>query len=287
MVTKYYNRLRNFLKNIISNLKYFIKRKEYKKILSKNKVFKNSHIGERCFILGNGPSLKNVDFSKLTNEFTFSVNQLMRRDDFTSLNPNIHFWADENFFIGDSNKKEIEELITTMKKVYDTGAKVFYPISSMKFVNDNSLYFENRVFFHYSKLRMSDNYKGEIDFSKNTFGFGTVVQWCITLAIYMGFKEIYLLGCDNTAILACFNSFLQNDISENYTYSLSENERKRMANIVEISTMENTINAHLMTLYDYRALNNYCKRKGVKIINCSEKTLIDSLERGKLEDVLK
>ena len=31
--------------------------------------FKDKHKGERCFIIGNGPSLKKTDVSKLTNEF--------------------------------------------------------------------------------------------------------------------------------------------------------------------------------------------------------------------------
>lgn len=38
--------------------------------------FRNKHQGERCFILGNGPSLKNTDLSLLKNEITFGMNRI-------------------------------------------------------------------------------------------------------------------------------------------------------------------------------------------------------------------
>ena len=39
-------------------------------------AFHNIHQGKRCFILGNGPSLKQTDLSKLRNEYTFGMNRI-------------------------------------------------------------------------------------------------------------------------------------------------------------------------------------------------------------------
>lgn len=39
-------------------------------------ALKDTHRGQRCFIIGNGPSLKNTDLSKLKNEFTFGMNRV-------------------------------------------------------------------------------------------------------------------------------------------------------------------------------------------------------------------
>jgi hypothetical protein len=36
----------------------------------------NSHAGERCFIIGNGPSLRQTDLNKLQGEFTFGLNRI-------------------------------------------------------------------------------------------------------------------------------------------------------------------------------------------------------------------
>src|SRR5260221_13131801 len=38
-------------------------------------AFKDIHKGERAFIIGNGPSLKQTDLSKLKNEITFCMNR--------------------------------------------------------------------------------------------------------------------------------------------------------------------------------------------------------------------
>src|SRR5947209_3772250 len=38
--------------------------------------FKNIHQNKRCFIIANGPSLKNVDFSLLKDEYTIGMNRI-------------------------------------------------------------------------------------------------------------------------------------------------------------------------------------------------------------------
>ena len=37
---------------------------------------RGSHRGERAFIIGNGPSLRETDLSPLRNEFTFGLNRI-------------------------------------------------------------------------------------------------------------------------------------------------------------------------------------------------------------------
>ena len=38
--------------------------------------FAGPHVGERCFIIGNGPSLNQTDLSLLRSEFTFGLNRI-------------------------------------------------------------------------------------------------------------------------------------------------------------------------------------------------------------------
>lgn len=44
--------------------------------IKNNAKFHNMHLGERCFVLGNGPSLKDVNFSLLKDEFVFTCNRI-------------------------------------------------------------------------------------------------------------------------------------------------------------------------------------------------------------------
>ena len=38
--------------------------------------YHNKHRGRRCFLIGNGPSLKQTDMSRLKGEFTFGTNRI-------------------------------------------------------------------------------------------------------------------------------------------------------------------------------------------------------------------
>ncbi len=48
-------------------------RRESKRRLA---ALKDTHKGERCFVVGNGPSLKNTDLSKLKNDFCIGMNRI-------------------------------------------------------------------------------------------------------------------------------------------------------------------------------------------------------------------
>ncbi|HQL39176.1 MAG TPA: hypothetical protein PKV95_06830, partial [Anaerolineaceae bacterium] len=37
---------------------------------------RNQHAGKRCFIIGNGPSLRQTDLAKLRGEMTFGLNRI-------------------------------------------------------------------------------------------------------------------------------------------------------------------------------------------------------------------
>ncbi|MHB1481527.1 MAG: 6-hydroxymethylpterin diphosphokinase MptE-like protein, partial [Bellilinea sp.] len=39
-------------------------------------ALQDSHKGERCFVVGNGPSLRTTDLSKLKGEFSFGFNRI-------------------------------------------------------------------------------------------------------------------------------------------------------------------------------------------------------------------
>ena len=58
---------------------------------SKRKLaaLKDSHKGERCFVVGNGPSLKNTDLSKLKDDFSIGMNRIFLAADELNFTPDI------------------------------------------------------------------------------------------------------------------------------------------------------------------------------------------------------
>ena len=258
-----------------------------KELLYENKQYKNIHSGKRCFILGNGPSLKKVDFMDLSNEYVFTVNKFARSENASCVKSNYHFWADSNFF-KDDNTAETREVIDTMTNIAIDNADVvsFYPLSQREFVESHGIDKKIKVAYYSSPYRLEDHMNDEVDYSKLTFCFGTVVQWCITMAIYMGFSEIYLLGCDNTFIMTIIKSALRQNDESDYGYKISSVEKKRMEKLLDDNSLEQYVSIYLNNLKEYRLLFEYCTKRNIKLINCSAETVIDSIPRMSLADVL-
>lgn len=282
-----YYYLRNFGAAFIRFPLRCLCKKNYYKIIHSNSRFKNLHEGERCFILGNGPSIKKEDLTCLKNEYVFVVNQCTRLPFIQEINPNYYICIDNTFFNIDENKPEDRELLDTFIKLKDLSPELecFFPIEEKahfveKFGLDKLLninYFQRGLSFH-------GKYKRDINYAGPVAGFGTVVHNAITLAIYMGFKEIYLLGCDNTGIVVTIKTALNTVSDSEYAYSVSENEKKRMSKMIE-GKFEEYCKAYYYTVRDYRWLDGYCKKKGVELVNLSSETVIDSVKRSRLEKV--
>lgn len=148
--------------------------------------FKGLHQGERCFIVGTGPSLTVNDLNMLAynNEKCFSVNRIYKIFPKTMWRPD-YYVAVDTCMIEDL-AKEIAELPLEYKFI-PSKPKLYWMQDGL-----NTSVKINRIRGEYSdkNIRFSQNaerciYNGE-----------TVVYICMQLAVYMGFKEIYLLGID-------------------------------------------------------------------------------------------
>jgi len=145
-----------------------------------------------------------------------------------------------------------------------------------------------KVRFFYSDLQFRDGETKDIDFTRPVFALETVVQFCIQMAIYMGFEEIYLLGCDTTFIVGIIDSLLEKDVTS-YSYKVDESEKrfiKKMAEQRKDGGIESPFLSCARILHLYRELYKYCSDRNIKLVNCSSKTIIDSIPRQSLSSVL-
>ena len=83
----------------------------YKKNRDKLKALKNIHKGERCFIICNGPSLKEIDFSLLKNEFTLGMNRIYLMKEQNGFEPTYLGCVDKNSQILHLSKEVISRPI--------------------------------------------------------------------------------------------------------------------------------------------------------------------------------
>ncbi|MBE9525106.1 MAG: DUF115 domain-containing protein [Chloroflexi bacterium] len=146
-------------------------------------AFKDIHKGERCFIIGNGPSLKDTDISKLANEYTFGMNRIYLA---------FEDWGFQTSFLVSVNDLVIEQcvddfLALDMPRFFSWRSRRFFPQSLIT----NA---QPPIFLH-------TTYTGP-KFAKDACGRlwegATVTYICLQLAFYMGFEQVILIGVDHS-----------------------------------------------------------------------------------------
>ena len=263
--------------------------RELSRLIRQNEKYKNIHSGERCFIIGNGPSLKQQDLTLLSNEFVFTCNQIMRNPVYPQLRSNYHFFADPSFFRLKKDDAGDMEVYQLMQKINteDNRPTVFFAAEGYDFAKDFQLdqcldlnYFSHRLTF-------TDNFDLKLNFARFVPNLHTVVHYAIALAFYMGFSEIYLLGCDCTNVVTAVNTRLNDGDGAEYAYAISENEKRRMQKRNASIYMEDELRSFSEVFRAYRIFGNYADRRNIKLVNCTVGGLLDCLPRKSFEEVMK
>lgn len=142
-------------------------------------AYKNIHSGKRCFIIANGPSLKNIDFGLLKNEITIGMNRIYLMKAVNGF--------ESNYLVCDDDKSQLLQFTDE----YDNLKTINFYNWDLRNIFKNK---KNHVF-----IKGKHNPKFSKDLIKEPFGSGhSVTYTCIQLAYYMGFKEVYIIGKDHS-----------------------------------------------------------------------------------------
>lgn len=218
---------------------------------SKLKKFKDIHRGERCFIVGTGPSLLMRDLELIKGEYSFSVNSIVLSFEDTDWRPTYYAIQDRFGY---------EKLKNSIKRA--NMPYIFNGISNKRMTPVMDI--ENIPF----PLNLLDHGKAIprhiTKFSENAFKVvyagHSITYSAMELAVYMGFKEIILLGVD------C-------------DYSKSINH-------VKAYSAQDDINAAYLMRESYKVAKKYADEHGLKILNATRNAKLDVFEKVNLEDLL-
>lgn len=168
------------LLNYRYNRRFFEASKEIKNL-------QNVHKGERCFIVATGPSINKTDFNLIKNETIFGVNTLYKTLDKIKIKCKYYLVSDR--VIWNDNSKELMDINTTLFLCYVASRQYFKTKTNSK----------KDPFLIKGKKTISLLNSFPKDISKYVYVNGpTVVFIALQIAYYLGFKEVYLLGCDST-----------------------------------------------------------------------------------------
>lgn len=172
--------------------------------------------------------------------------------------------VDNNYWEDATHKKyllEIAEQYSEKPPVFITDIRAFDIFSNMQNI-------KKTIYLHAKKYPVKSI---DVVLHKNTYGLMNVVSVCIASAIYMGFKEIYLLGCD-------YNAFC--NFGRGHCYDDEEELKGISYNLAFYLKYY-----HLTTEFHY-LIAKFAKENDIRIINLTDVSLLDAYPRAPVNSVL-
>ena len=161
-------------------LDYHLKRlnPRFNQHMDRLRQFKDKHQGERCFIIGNGPSLNQTDLSRLRDEYTFGLNRIYLL--FPKLGFTTSYFVSINRLVLEQFAAEIAAQVPVAKFTSWENQSITQSIPDMFY-----FYRHNNAGFHQ-------------DITQGLWGGATVTYVTMQIAYYMGFKQVILIGVDHS-----------------------------------------------------------------------------------------
>lgn len=218
----------------------------------------NSHPGEMCFVIGNGPSLTAEDLTTLheNDVDTFAVNRIFKIFPQTPWRPTYYVSTDAVMIrdtLSDVEAIPSEKFIPLQNKYY-LGIKV-----------------RGAHYFFRNDLRDNDQPEGfGLDCTEQVNMRGTVTIACIQLAIHMGYRKICLLGIDHNfdKVITENGEVVIDPGVKNYFCDGYDDD---VANEVQ-HDLGNTTRA-------YMDVRRFCDAHGITVLNASRQTKLQVFDR--------
>lgn len=235
--------------------------KRMKDLLYRNKEpanLRNSFYNAGCFFLGAGPSLNDLDLGCLKNRgiLTFGVNNVGA---YNNIRPN--FWCSAD------DPKSFHQAIWNDPGIMKFVKEVNYrkiPAPPNCYVFEFNEDFDAKTFF--TEPTINFGCRSELYDAYGQKGGRSVMYCALRIIHYLGFKRLYLLGCD-------FN------MREDKQYAFDQHKWKG-----GIST--NNQHYKIMNVR-FKHLDGEAKKHGFKIYNCTPNSGLTAFEQLSFEEAYK
>ncbi len=200
---------------------------------------KGIHKDEKCFIIATGPSLRMEDLDILAekNVLTFGVNKIGYAYASTKWRPTYYVGIDRRMVESDYFSSIKPEEQSTYALIGDESEEFWSKEHKPSVLKHH--FCSEWAFGRYPKFSE--------DIARKSYTGGTVVYTCIQMAVYMGFKEIYLLGVDFTGA---------NEHGSRYDHFYTEKELTSVSYTDQVTV-------------GYEKAKQYADEHGIKIYNAT------------------
>lgn len=230
------------------------------------------HAGERrCFVIGNGPSLKGLDLRPLAGEFTIGANSFYKHPDASAIGLKYLCIFDPHFM--QDQPRAVAWHQTVAQKL--PGTTMLLHHSARALVVRHGLYAGREV--HYAHHGFQTHELKYVDFDlrrRRNIGMTTGSSIAIPLAIFLGFREIVLIGFDCNWLADTGSSYHFYDTHEYFPeFDSIDKDGRGYGYEAFLGIIQREFESH-------RLIRAKAESLGVRIVNATRGGLLDVYERA-------
>ena len=242
-------------------------------LMTRNEIFRDRHRGQRCFVIGNGPSLKHQDLSQLQGEITFACNSFFLHPEVRESGlPTYYFLSDPEYFDGTVPLDDFSQLMTAIG-----STPIFVPYYAKDFVIKTGALPAEQTYYLATCGGLEESWRTRPDLTKAIPGVQTVVQLAVLAAMYMGCSPIYLMGLDH--------DWLSHGGQHLNFYSEENAEDQPQGNLPNW-TYRTMMEAMLTMWKVYEMLLRIAEAEGIQIVNVTRGGFLDVFPRQSYESIM-
>lgn len=245
-----------------------------KELLNRNQAFKNKHMGRRCFVIGNGPSLNKQDLSLLSNEITIVMNLFYKHLIVEKWVPNYYCFADPNLFEVSTHAENFYQNLR--QKIH--SSKFLVPVYAKNFIENQKLLPVDQTYYAAFRGTLNNGLNYNIDLTESIPGVQSTSQLAIMWALYMGCSPIYLIGLDHDwlSYRAKLPHFYNNPTIGNGL---------KAEGVLNKHYYKDKLQSILWLWKGYETLLKIAASKNISIINATEGGFLDVFERREYKSI--
>ncbi len=249
------------------------------RLLERNVRFRDVHRGERCFILGSGPSIAEQDMTRLAGEIVMTQNHFHAHEQIGRIAPRYHV------IVPKYQPREYDAdwvaWLNSMNERLPQDTVLFFDKNTKYLVDDLGL-FASRAYYMQTGYSGALLRRAPVDITKRIMVVPTVITQCLAVAIYMGFREIYLVGFDLDQVCRMSNR----DKVRFYGLSPITANKAEIDAEAELASTGRTWSDMWIIWQQLIMLRQVAKERGISIVNATRGGLLDMFPRRRYEDLV-
>lgn len=229
--------------------------RKWVKLAKKNEELKKYKTADVCYICGNGPSLKKVNLDELQGD-TIVMNDHWRVAPNYKMKPTFYMINDDAYALPELHER-LKGVVECFPEIPHLMAVNIGHAIDKDFANNKT------NIYYYNPIGRTFKSTYDIDFTKCTYYSWNIVSAAIQLALFLGYKEIRLLGCDYSLFASRFITHMYDKDGQNVPCPFK---------------LRDMLYKYTFTTHIHYELAKYAEKTGVKIINMTSETLLDAYE---------